>query len=153
MDQFMTSLGETKMSVPAGCWKCVVLSCALAISAFHVHAQSVKPVPAVNAMSPVASAAGKVRLVNASVALVSSANPATAGSSITLSATVRGLEPTGSVTFKSGDTTLGTVPCANATAALTTTALSAGEHAITAVYGGDSKNLMSTSEVLVLTVH
>jgi serine protease len=53
------------------------------------------------------------------------------------------------VTFKDGSAVLGSGPLsASWIATLTTTALTAGSNSITAVYGGDSNNLGSTSSVL-----
>jgi uncharacterized repeat protein (TIGR01451 family) len=88
--------------------------------------------------------------------LTSTPNPSIAGQSVTFTATVRrtagpGL-PTGTVSFKDGSTTLGVVPLANGTATLSTSSLSVGQHAITAVYSGDGSLLGSTSPVLTQVV-
>jgi phospholipase/lecithinase/hemolysin len=73
--------------------------------------------------------------------------------SVTLTATVSSLvgPPTGSVTFKDGTNTLGMVNLAGtttSTAALTLTTLTAGTHAITAVYAGTSTFATSTSTAI-----
>jgi hypothetical protein len=82
-------------------------------------------------------------------AVVSSVNPSTVGQSVTFTATVTGSSPTGSVQFKDGASNLGVpVTLSGGSAALTTAALTAGTHSITAVYGGDANNLGSTSPVL-----
>jgi len=86
-----------------------------------------------------------------STALMSSANPATAGASVTFSAVVSGAggTPTGLVTFKDGATVLGAGPLdGSGHASIASGALSAGTHAITAVYAGDSNFASSTSPVL-----
>jgi fibronectin-binding autotransporter adhesin len=88
--------------------------------------------------------------------LISSVNPSTAGSSTTFTATVTSGTPgtpTGSVTFKDGAATIGSGPVAGGVATLTTSALTAGAHNITAVYGGDASFATSTSPVVVQTVN
>lgn len=86
-----------------------------------------------------------------STALNSSANPASVGTAVTFSAAVTGSggTPTGSVSFKDGGTVLGTVALdGSGHASFTTSALSSGTHAISAVYGGDSNFASSTSPVI-----
>jgi hypothetical protein len=82
-------------------------------------------------------------------------NPSTVnvGQSVTLSASVSGASPAGSVQFVDGASNLGTaVALSNGTAVLTTTALAVGSHSLTAVYSGDSNNAGSTSPVATVTV-
>lgn len=81
-------------------------------------------------------------------ALTSSVNPATAGASITFTATVAGSAPSGTVTFQDGVTTLGTATVSAGVATLTTATLGSGSHSVTAVYAGDTNNTSSTSAVL-----
>ena len=84
-------------------------------------------------------------------ALVSSQNPSHQGQPVTFTATVSSLgrqsSPTGTVTFR--DTTfstiLGTVQLNNGVAALTTSGLSSGQHAIVASYSGDNLSSPSNS--------
>ena len=82
-------------------------------------------------------------------ALASSANPAAVGALVTLTATVSGSAPTGTVNFKDSGTTIAgcaAVPLGAArTAACSTSALVAGIHSIVAVYGGDAANASSAS--------
>jgi hypothetical protein len=82
--------------------------------------------------------------------LVVTPNPATAGQPVTLKATVTGTPaPTGSVTFKDGTTTLGTAPLnASGVASFVTSALTAGTHSLTAVFGGNGSLSMSTSNAV-----
>lgn len=85
--------------------------------------------------------------------LSSSKNPSTAGTNITLTATIipssGSATPTGTVTFKDGSTTLGTGAVgSNGKATLATSALSQATHSLTAVYGGDSTFSGSTSSAL-----
>jgi autotransporter-associated beta strand protein len=85
------------------------------------------------------------------IALSTTANSVAAGQSVTFLATVTGPStPAGSVTFEDGDTPIGTVPLdAHGHAALTLASLSPGAHTITAVYGGSTDFLASTSPTAV----
>lgn len=82
----------------------------------------------------------------------SSANPASQGSAVTVSAVVTGhgsTPPTGTVTFMSGATVLGTTNVDSAgTAQLSVNSLSAGSDELIAVYNGDSSDMTSTSPPL-----
>jgi len=88
--------------------------------------------------------------------VVSSANPASFGASVTFTATVSGTAgPTGSVQFTTGGGTIsgcGAVTLAGGgnspTAACTTSSLAAGTHSIVATYAGDGANAGSTSTAL-----
>jgi sugar lactone lactonase YvrE len=86
-----------------------------------------------------------------STTLVSSANPAAQGQSITLTATVAAsgaatTSPAGAVTFTDGANPLATVPLnSSGIATLTTSTLAAGLHSITATYNGDAANQISGS--------
>ncbi|MET7390600.1 Ig-like domain repeat protein [Streptomyces sp. NPDC005529] len=77
--------------------------------------------------------------------LTTGPNPAVAGEKITLTATVTGSSPTGTVTFKDGTTTLGTASLINGKATFSTTKLGQGPHSLTAVYAGSATNAGSTS--------
>jgi hypothetical protein len=74
---------------------------------------------------------------------------------VTFTATVTGSggTPTGTVTFKDGATTLGTVPLSGTSAAFTTSSLAAGSHSITATYSGDANFGASTSPTLTQVVN
>jgi len=91
-------------------------------------------------------------------AVTSSLNPSVFGQTVTFTATVTpaaGGPPTGTVTFKDGTTTLGTGALNASTppqATFTISALTAGSHSITAVYGGDANFNGSTSPALTQTV-
>ncbi len=87
-----------------------------------------------------------------SVALTSTSASPGLGASVIFTATVTGVTPTGTVTFKDGATTIGTGNVTGGVATFTTTALALGPHSITAVYSGDVKNVGSTSAVLNITV-
>ena len=86
--------------------------------------------------------------------VAASANSAVFGQTVTLTATVARTSPgagtpTGIVMFMDGTTVLGTGTLATAggvtTATFPASTLAVGTHAITAVYGGDTNNLTSTS--------
>jgi len=88
-------------------------------------------------------------------ALVSSANPAYPGETVTFTATVAStlsgdmLPPTGQIMFSDGSTALGSAPLnSSGVAMLTTTTLAVGSHGITAQYGGDANFPASQSSVL-----
>lgn len=83
----------------------------------------------------------------------SSANPSNFGQLVTFTATVTGISPTGSITFKDGTTVLTTVPLnVSGTATFTTSSLGIGTHSITAEYSGDANNRGSASAVLIQAV-
>ena len=87
--------------------------------------------------------------------LTSSVNPSISGQSVRFTATVTAAAgtPTGTVTFNDGFTVLGTGTLSGGKATYTTSALSVGSHPITASYGGDATNDVSTSNVLVQVVN
>jgi len=83
--------------------------------------------------------------------LLSSLNPATAGQSVTFSATVTGSlgTPVGNIIFKDGTTTLDTVALnASGQAAYSTSSLAAGTHQITATYTGSAQYNTSSSSAV-----
>ena len=88
--------------------------------------------------------------------LASSLNPSTYNQSVTFTATVTatgGGTPTGTVTFTAdGSNVLGASTLSGGSAAVSTSALTAGTHSIVASYGGDSNDQPSTSAALLQTV-
>lgn len=82
-----------------------------------------------------------------STTISSSTTSLQAGQSLTLTATVSGSSPTGTVQFKDGTNNLGVPVTLNgATATLSTNGLrTAGQHSVTATYSGDSINTAGTS--------
>ena len=91
------------------------------------------------------------------VSLVSSANPGKAGSPLGLTATVGGAgagspAPTGTVTFYSGNSSLGSAELSNGTANLTTSKLTPGKDSITAAYLGDANYAALSSSALTEVV-
>ena len=85
--------------------------------------------------------------------LISSVNPSTVGQSVTLRATLSPLSATGIITFYDGSTSLGAVPASSGIAMVSVTTLTAGSHALSAVYGGDGSDSGSTSSILTQTVN
>jgi hypothetical protein len=97
-----------------------------------------------------------VNQTSSATSMTASVNPTTFGTSVTLTANVTGTgnTPGGSVTFKDGATTLGSGTLnGSGQATLTTSSILVGSHSITAVYGGDSNFLGSTSSILTLVVN
>lgn len=104
------------------------------------------------AAAPVSQSFAITKAVS-TVALASSASTVFFGQPVTLTATVSGVSPTGTVTFKDGTTALGTAALTGTTASFTSTTLSAGAHSFTATYNGDASNDVSTSSVVTVTVN
>jgi Bacterial Ig-like domain (group 3)/FG-GAP-like repeat len=71
---------------------------------------------------------------------------------VTLTATVQGNTPTGTVAFLNGSASIGTATISGNTATLTTSFATAGAVSLTANYGGDANNLASTSAPITVTV-
>jgi hypothetical protein len=101
----------------------------------------------VTLVSSVAAPGMTVTVLNSSALTIASGQP------VTLTATVTGTHPTGSVIFKDGSSTLGTANL-NATnnATYTTPSLGVGDHYLTASYIGDGNNVTSTSQSVLETV-
>jgi hypothetical protein len=111
--------------------------------------------------SPSVSAAVSVQVnggaLISTTTTLSGPTTAVSGTSVTYSANVTPAsgtaKPTGTVTFLDGATSLGTGTLSAAgVATLSTTALSAGAHTITAKYGGDANFATSTSSALTITI-
>jgi len=96
-----------------------------------------------------------VNKASTTTALVSSLNPSTHGQSVTFTATVKPQftgTPAGTVTFKDGTTTLGTITLSASVAKYTTATLATGTHKITATYNG-SASFTTSSGALTQTVN
>lgn len=103
------------------------------------------------------SAALPFSVIQASTAvqLISNRPSVVVTNPVTFTATVtgNGATPTGSVTFKDGANTLGSVVLnGSGVAAYTTSSLAVGQHNITAAYSGDARDGAIASAVLVETV-
>ncbi len=90
---------------------------------------------------------------NTTAILATNPKPSFAGQSVTMTATVTGASPTGTVTFKNGTTTLGTATLSGGVATRAQTFSTAGTASLTAVYGGDTANNTSTSAVVSQTIN
>jgi len=91
-------------------------------------------------------------------AVATSGTPSVFGQQVSFTATVTpsASNPnpmTGTVTFKDGAVTLGSVPLSAGVAIFNTTALSVGGHSITASYGGDNQFGSSTSAAVTQVVN
>ncbi|HKF49252.1 MAG TPA: Ig-like domain repeat protein [Terracidiphilus sp.] len=93
-----------------------------------------------------------VNPASSAITLASSSPSANVGQQITLTATVTGSSPTGSVTFSAGSTTLGQASLAGGTASLQTSFAAAGNYSVVASYPGDANNAASTSGAVSVTV-
>ena len=106
---------------------------------------------------PATSAAAKLTagLATPSAVLSVSPNPAIAGASVTLKATVSGgtLTPTGTVSFYDGSVLLGSVILnASGVATFATNALVVGSNSVTVSYGGDVNYNLANSAPVVVTL-
>ncbi|WP_353063267.1 FG-GAP-like repeat-containing protein [Tunturibacter psychrotolerans] len=93
-----------------------------------------------------------VALVTSTTTLSVSTNSAGTNQHLTFTATVSGLNPTGTVTFASATATLGTASITNGVATLPFTFTTAGSYAVTASYAGDVDNSSSTSATVTVAI-
>ena len=108
-----------------------------------------------NFSSSSASLNQTVNPASTTLTLGSSANPSGFGQPVIFTATITPQysgQASGTVTFKDGNTTLGSVALNGNVANLTTSGLAIGTHSITALYSGDANHAGSTSAVLTQTV-
>jgi hypothetical protein len=105
-----------------------------------------------NAASASAAVAIVIAPAVSSVSLQASTNSANVNQSVTLTASVTGYNPTGTVTFLSGTTSLGSASVSAGSASLTTSFAAAGSDSLTAQYSGDANNHPSTSAAVGVTV-
>jgi hypothetical protein len=93
----------------------------------------------------------------AAVTLTATPNPATAGQSVTLTATIAmvgSVEPTGTVTFSSNGTSIGSaVLNSSGVATLSLSTLATGSDSITVTYSGDSKYAAGASNATTVTIN
>lgn len=80
--------------------------------------------------------------------LSTTSSGARVGDAITLTATVKGGTPTGSVVFTDGTTTLQTVPVSKGVAQFVVSYTTAGTHKFVAAYNGDAATITSTSSAV-----
>jgi hypothetical protein len=89
----------------------------------------------------------KVNKANTTMALSTSGGPSVFGQSVKFTASVTPNTATGSVTFKDGNTTLGTISLSGGTASITVSTLKVASHTITASYSGDGNYNSSSNSV------
>jgi hypothetical protein len=124
----------------------------------HLPAGTLSLAAAYNGDTQSATSSGALsQTVNMAVTtttVTSSKNPSTAGQSVEFTATVTSptTTPTGTVTFSSGSTTLGTATLYGGRASLTTIALPVGADPITATYNGTA-NITGSSASLTQQVN
>ncbi|MBF0567445.1 MAG: Ig-like domain repeat protein [Nitrospirae bacterium] len=143
-----TSLGTVALN---GSWQA-----AYSTSSLSVTTHSITAVYAGDSNNTTSTSSVLSQVVNAAsstTTLTSSLNPSTYGASVTFTATVAGVSPTGNVTFKDGTTTLTTVALSGGQATYSTYSLTNGTHSITALYDGDPNNTSSTSSALSQVVN
>ena len=87
-----------------------------------------------------------------SAALTAAPNPSTLGQSVQLTATVTPAGGSGTVTFMADGAILGNESLGGGTASLSTAALTAGSHSLTAVYAGDANYQGATSPAVTQVV-
>src|SRR3984957_4419864 len=103
------------------------------------------------------SSAGAVQvngaaLQTSTVTLAASATTAVSGQSITLTATVTPASATGTLSFKDGNTALGSATLASGKGVLAVSTLSVGTHSLSAAYSGDAADSASDSNTLIVTI-
>jgi hypothetical protein len=91
-------------------------------------------------------------LIPSRTTLTISAPTTNTNQQLILTASIAGVHPTGTVTFVSGNTTLGTAPLTSGTATLPVSFAAVGAYSILANYSGDNANLPSTSNTLSITI-
>ena len=91
-------------------------------------------------------------LMQSSITLAVSPGGAMPNQQLTFIATVKGANPTGTVTFVNGTTAIGTATIVNGTATLTTAFASVNTYSVIANYAGDNLNLPSTSNAVSIIV-
>ncbi len=96
-------------------------------------------------------------LTTTSTSLTATPNPATAGQTVTFTATITPHStdtPPGSVNFKDGATSIGSANVnSSGVATFTLSSLAAGSHSITAVYSGSTSFAGSTSSAVTLVIN
>jgi hypothetical protein len=87
------------------------------------------------------------------MSLTSSTNPATYGEEITLTASINGDSPTGTISFYDGSALLGTLQVENGGyAALSISQLKVGSHILLATYSGDAMNSPAGTDAVMQDV-
>ena len=94
-----------------------------------------------------------VAIAQSTIVLTASSSSALPGQPVTLTASVTGASPTGTVTFQEGTETLATVSVdGSGQASFTTSDLSPGRHRVTALYSGGANNASASSAPAEITI-
>ena len=108
----------------------------------------------------IAAATAPTATVSTTIAVTATPNPASTSQTVTLTATLTPANttlgaPTGTITFYSNGTMIGTTAStiSGTTASITTSYATAGTYAITATYSGDNNYITSTSSATNLVVN
>lgn len=126
-------------------WLCLT---AASVAVYPAAAQTPAPIgPQTQPQTPTQTQARKAAT---RTALTASASASEAGDAVTFTAavTAAGGVPTGTVTFKDGDSILGSAALSQGSARLTTSTLTVGRHTITAAYSGDASFAGSVAAAL-----
>lgn len=93
--------------------------------------------------------------LRSALALSTDPSPSDLNQPVTLTAQVlySGARPSGTIEFRDGSTTLGTVSLTEATASLSVSFDAAGEHQLVAIYSGDANHLGGTSAAVIHVVN
>ncbi len=155
-----TSIAGCAAVALAGSGNARTATCATAALAAGTHSITAAYSGNAGNLASTSAALSQVVKATSSTVLGSSGTPSAFGASVTFTASVTGVAPTGTVNFKDGATSIaGCAAVALAgsgntrTATCTTSALTAGTHSMTAAYGGDAGNVASTSSVLSQVVN
>ena len=100
------------------------------------------------ASTSVAFAHKVLDVATSAASLASSANPAPFGSPVTLTATVTGANPTGTVTLREGATVVESKSLVSGSATFTLVGLGAGMRVLSVDYAGDANNPAATSNAV-----
>jgi hypothetical protein len=155
-----SSLDPTTTTCDAGATLAIDVQCNLGVD----FAPTVTGMPVYGTLTINSNAANTPTVINlsgnvlsvnpTSISLTSSTNPSVVGASVTFTATVTSSNTalTGSITFYDGATQLCSVAISANAGSCTTSALTLGQHNITADYGGDSQDAAVNSSVLIQIV-
>ncbi|MDR6398485.1 Ig-like domain repeat protein [Herbaspirillum seropedicae] len=106
-----------------------------------------------NAAASSAALTVSVSPLSPTLSVSTSSNAIVYGATPTVTATLNGgLSPGGTILFKDGSATIGTIALSGNSASLPLPGLSVGSHAISAVYSGDSNHNSATASATTLTV-
>lgn len=153
-----TALGATQLnasSSTAGTFSYTPATGAILDAGTHLLTTTFTPSDATSYTSATTTVSIVVGQAATTTALTSSALNLSSGQSLTLTSTVvstNGRTPSGFVTFYDGSTALGSESLSNGQAAWTTSNLSAGTHALTARYAGDTNFTSSSSSAASVSV-